>query len=674
MGPRRRAAASAAIVLGVPGTYPPRPLNGVMVTCFLTPSTREPVHVPAAARAARSSSVVGEYLFDCTNFRTEDKDDLLRQVYEMTDRRFALADHLLETKPWELFAMVEMGTDRIHHGFWKDMDPSPPQARAGRALRATRSSTTTSTSTACSARLLEHADDETAVLVVSDHGAKRMDGGIRINEWLRQRGPASRTAREPSGALALARRRHRLVAHDGLGRGRLLRARLPQRGGPRAARGRSPPADYERFRDELAERLAAIPDDRGEPIATQVYRPEEVYAEVNGVAPDLIVYFGDLYWRAVGTVGGDEGIYTFDNDTGPDDANHAQDGLLIMAGAGHRARACARAMHLLDVAPTVLELLGLAAARDARDEPAAAARRAQQAALTARLAFVRVAVLRVPVRERDASQRGARPGRGRRRRPRRSAAWSATRFQRPGPMRHSSVSRDAAAAGVSLAVRPPPRREAVSLGRTVDELDRRADLAGRDGCAQLAAAFEPNGRRVVAGAVAEDGRQRRPLRVPAPVHLQLHGSRAHGRLAGESDRTAEVDGRQVRRERDATGEVDLDLAGEAATACLAKAVGVRRARDHRGEGVAGQEHARLQLGVRGDDRVRDAVHIRDPERVAPGHRHRFGLRPGVGQRERRRPGQREAGRAEREPGRAEQRELDEPLPHDLIPFLPQSSR
>ena len=40
----------------------------------------------------------------------------------MTDRRFALCDHLLSTRPWELFVMVEMGTDRIHHGFWKFMD------------------------------------------------------------------------------------------------------------------------------------------------------------------------------------------------------------------------------------------------------------------------------------------------------------------------------------------------------------------------------------------------------------------------------------------------------------------------------------------------------------------------------------------------------------------------
>ena len=79
---------------------------------------------------------------------------------------------------------------------------------------------------------------------------------------------------------------------------------------------------------------------------------------MNGVAPDLIVHFGDLLWRSVGTVGGDEGIHTFENDTGPDDANHAQDGLFVLVAPGRRTRR-AEGTHLLDVAPTVLELLGL---------------------------------------------------------------------------------------------------------------------------------------------------------------------------------------------------------------------------------------------------------------------------------------------------------------------------
>src|SRR3712207_8375764 len=55
-----------SIILSVPGTYPPRPLNGVMVSCFLTPSTRHQYTYPPMLRK-EVEQVVGEYLFDCTN-------------------------------------------------------------------------------------------------------------------------------------------------------------------------------------------------------------------------------------------------------------------------------------------------------------------------------------------------------------------------------------------------------------------------------------------------------------------------------------------------------------------------------------------------------------------------------------------------------------------------------
>ena len=342
-----------SIVLGVPGTFPVRPLNGVMVSCFLTPSTQSQYTFPPALRN-EVEDVVGEYLFDCTEFRTEDKDDLLRQIYQMTDRRFKLADHFLSTKPWELFAMVEMGTDRIHHGFWKDMDPAHrkhlPDGAHERAILDYHVHVDS-----LLGDLLRHADDETAVLVVSDHGAKRMDGGIRINEWLRQEGLLS-LQREPEDRSStrdcgIDWPRTRVWAEGGY----YSRVFLNVEG--REPEGTIPAADYERFRDELIERISAIPDELGRPIPTKVFRPEDVYPEINGVAPDLIVHFGDLYWRAVGTVGGDEGIYTFDNDTGPDDANHAQHGMFILRAPGVEP-GLREGAHLLDVAPTVLELLG----------------------------------------------------------------------------------------------------------------------------------------------------------------------------------------------------------------------------------------------------------------------------------------------------------------------------
>jgi predicted AlkP superfamily phosphohydrolase/phosphomutase len=348
------AAGEPSIVIGVPGTYPPRPLNGVLVSCFLTPSTQSRYTFPQSLRT-EVEEVVGEYEFDCPNFRTEDKDDLLRQIYQMTDKRFALAGHLLATKPWRLFAMVEMGTDRIHHGFWKFMDaehrkhePGHPHANA--ILEYHKHLDT------LVAQLLKHADGDTVVLVVSDHGAKRLDGGIRVNEWLRQEGLLT-TLEEPTGVCAprdVGIDWSRTVAW-GEG-GYYARVFMNVRG--REPDGIVDPDEYEAVRDDLIRRLEAIPDDEGRPMGTRAYKPEEVYEEVNGIPPDLIVIFGDLLWRSVGTIGGDEGVHTLENDTGPDDANHAQDGLYILAGpdvAGGRELDA----HMLDIVPTLLDLVGL---------------------------------------------------------------------------------------------------------------------------------------------------------------------------------------------------------------------------------------------------------------------------------------------------------------------------
>jgi predicted AlkP superfamily phosphohydrolase/phosphomutase len=95
-------------------------------------------------------------------------------------------------------------------------------------------------------------------------------------------------------------------------------------------KGREPhgvidPADYERFRDEIKAKFEATMDDQGRHLCTRVYKPDEIYCAARNVAPDLIVHFGDLYWRSIGGVGYGA-VHVQENDTGPDDCNHAQHG------------------------------------------------------------------------------------------------------------------------------------------------------------------------------------------------------------------------------------------------------------------------------------------------------------------------------------------------------------
>jgi predicted AlkP superfamily phosphohydrolase/phosphomutase len=118
-------------------------------------------------------------------------------------------------------------------------------------------------------------------------------------------------------------------------------------------------SEYDRLRSELIEKIEAIPDEKGRPIGTKVFRPEEFYQTRNGVAPDLMVYFGNLAWRSAGTVGRNS-IHTFENDTGPDDANHGQHGIFIAAPAGGKSRAGQlQGLQIQDVAPTILKVFDL---------------------------------------------------------------------------------------------------------------------------------------------------------------------------------------------------------------------------------------------------------------------------------------------------------------------------
>ena len=92
-------------------------------------------------------------------------------------------------------------------------------------------------------------------------------------------------------------------------------------------------------------------------MGTLVFKPEEVYRTVRNVAPDLIVHFGGLYWRSIGSVGY-PGFHVQENDTGPDDCNHAQRGCFILAAPNNPLQGEVEGAHLLHIAPTLLELGG----------------------------------------------------------------------------------------------------------------------------------------------------------------------------------------------------------------------------------------------------------------------------------------------------------------------------
>lgn len=347
-------AGKQSYLIGIPPSYPPKPVPGAMIGCFLSPNTNSKYTYPEDLKE-EIAQVAPNYAVDVDNFRTENKQWLLDRIYEMTEARFKVIQHLMKTRDWDLTMSVEIGVDRLHHGFWKYHDPKHIKHEPGNPFLQSIHDYYVWLDKQIGATL-ELIDDNTTVIVMSDHGAKRMDGGICINEWLVDKGYLA-LDEKPQGVIPLLKAKVNWSKSRAWGEGGYY-SRIFLNVEGREPNGAIPPGRYEKVRDELIEKISAIPDHNGKPIGTRVYKPENIYRASNAIPPDLIVIFGDLYWRSVGSLGLNT-IQTFENDTGPDDANHAQNGMFIYydpkRDLGGRELPN---LKLVDIAPTVLNEFG----------------------------------------------------------------------------------------------------------------------------------------------------------------------------------------------------------------------------------------------------------------------------------------------------------------------------
>ena len=117
------AAGKQAHIIGVPPSYPPRRVSGICVGCFLTPDTQRNEYTFPPTVKTEIASLVGEYATDVKDFRTENKAWLLEQIYAMSRKHFQVIRHYLKQSRWDYFQFVEIGLDRIQHGFWDCHDP-----------------------------------------------------------------------------------------------------------------------------------------------------------------------------------------------------------------------------------------------------------------------------------------------------------------------------------------------------------------------------------------------------------------------------------------------------------------------------------------------------------------------------------------------------------------------
>lgn len=379
-------------LLNIPFTYPPGPVNGVLISGMLTPGTHVPFAYPPGLQAEVLTRFPN-YQFDPSE-TMHDKAALLASVAHCTDQQRAAALWLLREQAWDFFTVVFTGPDRMQHLFWADMDSRHPQHDPASPY---------ATALLDHYRALDGAVAEivaafpagTLLLVMSDHGFNGFARRFYVNRWLHAQGLlAVRPGREAAspmvgvlnrlrGVPGLARLKRRLLP-DSWGpaqmRANLLsqaidwprtRAYFAPDGGLRLnVQGREPQgvvpagAAYEALRQELHQALLALTDPlTGQRVLAEVHRPEALYhGPYTALAPDLIPepvrQAADPAHNVMldGALAG--GTLLFDS-SAPYAGNHAPDGILIAWGAGARPGVQHAGAHIMDLAPTLLAVLGV---------------------------------------------------------------------------------------------------------------------------------------------------------------------------------------------------------------------------------------------------------------------------------------------------------------------------
>jgi predicted AlkP superfamily phosphohydrolase/phosphomutase len=342
-------------VLFVPPSYPPIAVRGELVSCFLTRDGAEDVTFPRPLKGELEARF-GAYIPD-VEVRASAREGLCDALIRMTEQHFAMAEHVFRTREPDFLMLVEIGPDRLHHAFWADIDPAHPRHDpaspfADVGLRYYRALD------AAVARLVSAADEDTAILIASDHGARPFELAFCINEWLMREGylvlrelPRTSCALRPE---MVDWSRTRAWAEGGY----YARVFFNVRG--REAHGIVPASELAHECEQLARRLAGVTDREGRALSNRIERPELLYRQVNGQAPDLLAVFGDLSVRPISNVGTGS-LYADDDGRGLDTCNHDWDGIFIMSGPGVSARGELELCAIHDVGKTALALCGVPA-------------------------------------------------------------------------------------------------------------------------------------------------------------------------------------------------------------------------------------------------------------------------------------------------------------------------
>jgi predicted AlkP superfamily phosphohydrolase/phosphomutase len=371
--------------LSLPMTYPPWPVNGVMVSGFPLPDDRFPTTWPPEL-APRLGQVAPRRL---AAMRYERKEEVERYLEELLGRLEEISVQLWRDGPWDLFMTCIPIPDLAHHYFWS--------TDAGERERIHRAYDKVD---GLVGRYMELVDEHTHLVIFSDHGGRPAPTRcFSASRWLLEQGllHLRAPAADRLGLIDLTNRliqqAKRLRLHEtlrpwlsGWRRRRVLslthndafvdwrrtRAYAVDFFFPVAAfevnlagrqrHGVVPEGEYEQVREEICQGLAALVDPAtGSRVCSEVHRREEMFHGPHlERIPDVIAILGTDF---------DSRVQLFPSVVSdnlrrweyPFFGYHAQEGMLAVRGPGIAAGDRLPPIEMVDLAPTLLHLLGIEA-------------------------------------------------------------------------------------------------------------------------------------------------------------------------------------------------------------------------------------------------------------------------------------------------------------------------
>ena len=287
-----------------------------------------------------------------------DDDAFLAQCYANHDDRERMLFDALEKTRQGLCACVFDTTDRVQHMFWRYLEEDHPAARGvPRPERPKVIEDLYARMDGLIGRVMQQIDEETLLLIVSDHGFKSFARCVNLNAWLHQHGYlVLKSGKTESGDwfedVDWSQTRAYTMGLNGL----YMNLKGREREGIV-----QPGTEAEALKEELRTKLNGLVDPSSGRIGiTGVFDCDAIYAgPYVDNAPDLIVGYGEGFRASWDSVMGKVTSQIFEDNLKAWSGDHCVDPRLVPGVLFSNRKIAEERPGIVDVAPTILKLFGL---------------------------------------------------------------------------------------------------------------------------------------------------------------------------------------------------------------------------------------------------------------------------------------------------------------------------